>query len=260
LDIFKNNKEIIKNVPFVGFLPKQIIKSNKFNSIVTRKYLPLNLNFPVKETLTVKLVGLEEKDILNFTALDSQNYIFFGENSIWNITTKGIKNGHSFFDYEKNNKIGVLKEIYNPKNFKKISAVSRLYNYSVHGGNADNVLMFYNHRKLSSAYNQPSKNKNFITVVEIIEYVGYEHYLLVGKLNGNIHHYKVDFETLDDLIKYPDDNQYPAYFYKSILHGHSKEIISIKYSEYLNLWISTAKDGYVLDADNFINVDFEVEK
>ena len=245
LEIFKNNKEIIKNVPFVGFLPKQIIKSNKFNSIVTRKYLPLNLNFPVKETLTVKLVGLEEKDILNFTALDSQNYIFFGENSIWNITTKGIKNGHSFFDYEKNNKIGVLKEIYNPKNFKKISAVSRLYNYSVHGGNADNVLMFYNHRKLSSAYNQPSKNKNFITAVEIIEYVGYEHYLLVGKQNGNIHHYKVDFETLDDLIKYPDDNQYPAYFYKSILHGHSKEIISIKYSEYLNLWISTAKDGYV---------------
>ena len=244
LENFKNNKEIIKNVPLVGTLPRQLIKKNKFNSIVVRKYLPLNLNFPVKETLTVKLINLEEKDMLNYSALDSQNYIFFGENSIWNISTKGIKNGHSFLDYEKNNKIGVLKEIYNPKNFKKIFAVSRLYKYSVHGGNADNVLMFYNHRKMSSAFNQPSKNKNFITAVEIIEYVGYEHYLLVGKQNGNIHHYKVDFETIDDLIKFPDDNQYPSYFYKSILHGHSKEIISIKYSEYLNLWISTSKDGY----------------
>ena len=243
--IFKNNKEIIKNVSFVGTLPIQIIKSNKFNSIVTRKYLSYNLNFPVKGTLTVKLINLEEKDLLNFTALNSEKYIFFGENSVWNINTKNIKNGHSFLDYAKNNKFGILKELYNPKYFKKIFAVSRLYNYSVHAGNADNVLMFYNHNKLSNVYNQSSANKNFITALEIIEYVGYEHYLLLGKQNGNIHHYKVDFESIDDLIKYPDDNQYPSYFYKSILHGHSKEITSIKYSEYLNLWISAAKDGYV---------------
>ena len=245
LEKFKINKDIINNLPTVGTLPLQLFKNNKFNSLVVRKYLPLNLNFPVKETITVGLINLEEKEILNFAALDSENYIFFGEKNLWNITTKNLKNGQTFLNYSKENQNGVIKELYNPKSFKKIFALSRLYNYSIHAGNADNILMFYNHQKLDNAYNKSSKNKNIITAVEIIDFVGYEHYLLLGKQNGNIHHYKVDFETLDDFIKVPDDNQYPAYFYKSILHAHSKEIISIKYNAYLNLWISTSKDGYI---------------
>ena len=104
--------------------------------------------------------------------------------------------------------------------------------------------MFYNHRKMDRAYNDGSKNKNMITAVEIVDYVGFEHYLLVGKQNGHIHHYRVDFETIDDLLHYPDESQYPGFYYKSILRHHNKEIISIKYNCYLNLWISTSKDGF----------------
>ena len=105
--------------------------------------------------------------------------------------------------------------------------------------------MFYNHRKFDRAYNDGSKNKNVITAVEILDHVGYEHYLLVGKQNGHIHHYKVDFETLDDILSFPDDSQYPGFYFKSILRYHNREIISIKYNCYLNLWISTSKDGFV---------------
>ena len=50
---------------------------------------------------------------------------------------------------------------------------------------------------------------------------------------------------MDDLIKYPDDSQYPGFFFKSILRYHNKEITSIKYNYYLNLWISSSKDGFV---------------
>ena len=245
LETYKNNKEIIKKVPVVGFMPLQLIKSAKFNSLVTRKYLPLNFNFTVKETLTISLINLEETELLNFSALDSGKYIFFGETKIWNIDTKDIKTNNSYLDYPKKNCNGVMKELFNPKSFKKIYALSRLFNYSVHGGNCEDILMFYNHRKLDEGYNNSSNNNNIITAVEIIGYVGNEHYLLVGKQNGYIHHYKVDFESIDDLIKYPDDNQYPGYFYKSILKQHNQEIISIKYNPYLNLWVSSSKDGYV---------------
>ena len=151
----------------------------------------------------------------------------------------------NFLNYSKQNQNGVIKELFNPKVFKKIFALSRLYNYSIHAGNADNIIMFYNHRKLDNAYNKGSTNKNIITAVEIIDFVGYEHYLLIGKQNGNIHHYKVDFEILDDFIKNPDNNQYSAFYYKKILYAHSREIISIKYNPYLNFWISSSKDGYV---------------
>ena len=245
LEIFKNDKQIIENLKYVGTLPLQLIKSTKFSSLVTRKYLSLNLNFPIKETITVTLNYIEDNEMLNFTALDSVKYVFFGENKLFNINTKTIKNNHSISSSSLNNKTGVIKELFNPKVFKKIFAISRLYNYSVFGGNIDDVIVFCNHRSFDRAYNNDSKNKNYITAVEIIDYVGYEHYLLVGKKNGHIHHYKVDFETLDDTIKFPDDNQFPGFFYKSILRYHSKEIISIKYNCYLNLWISTSKDGYV---------------
>jgi hypothetical protein len=180
--------------------------------------------------------------MLNFAALDSEKFVFFGENKIFNINSQ--KN-QSFGSHSLNNKNGVIKELYNPKTFKKIFALSRLYNYSVRGGNIDDLLTFQNHRRFDSAYSDNSKNKNFITAVELIDYVGYEHYLLVGKQNGHIHHYKVDFETMDDIIKYPDDVQYPGYFYKSILRYHSKEIISLKYNCYLSLWISSSKDGFL---------------
>ena len=245
LEIFKNNKEIIDNLKIVGTLPLQLIKSSKFNSLITRKYIPLNFNFLIKETLTVNLNNIESDELLNFSALDSEKYVFFGEGKIWNINSKKIKNNQSLQSYSINNKDGVIKELFNPKVFKKIFAISRLYNYSVHGGNIEDVLIFHNHTKLDRAYSDGSKNKNVITAVEIIDYVGYEHYLLVGKQNGHIHHYKVDFETMDDLIKYPDDSQYPGFFFKSILRYHNKEITSIKYNYYLNLWISSSKDGFV---------------
>jgi WD40 repeat protein len=109
----------------------------------------------------------------------------------------------------------------------------------------DDVIAFYNHSKLDRAYHDFCKNKNVITAVEILDYVGYEHYLLIGKQNGHIHHYKVDFETIDDYIRYYEESQFPGYFYKSILRYHSKEVVSIKYNPYLNLWISSSKDGYV---------------
>ena len=129
--------------------------------------------------------------------------------------------------------------------FKKIFAISRLYNYSIYAGNNEDILIFHNHNKLDRAYTDGSKNKNVITAVEIMEYVGYEHYLLVGKQNGHIHHYKIDFGTLDNILQFPDDDQYLGFFYKSILRYHSKEIVSIKYNCYLNLWISASKDGFV---------------
>ena len=245
LEIFKNNKQIIDSLPIIGTLPFQLIKSTKFNSLVTRKYLPLNLNFPIKERITVTLNDFEISEMLNFSALDSEKYLFFGESKIWNIDSKNIKNNQSFQNYSINNKTGVMKELFNPKVFKKIFAISRMYKYSVHAGNKDDVLIFYNHGKFDRAYNDASKNKNLITSVEIIDNVGYEHYLIIGKKNGHIHHYKVDFETIDDLIKYPDDSQYPGFFYKSVLRYHNKEIVSIKYNCYLNLWISSSKDGFI---------------
>ena len=245
MEKFRNDQKIIDKLAIVGTLPIQLIYNNKFNLLVKRKYLPLDFNFPIKETLIVKLIKLEENEILNFAALDSEKYIFFGEKSLWNIDAKNIYSSQTFFDYPKYNTSGVIKELYNPKKFKKIFALSRLYNYSIHAGHIDNVLMFYNHRQLDGAYNKSSTNKNFITAIEIIDFVGYEHYLLVGKENGNILHYKVDFEALDDFIKYPDENLYNAFFYKSVIHAHSRGITSIKYNSYINIWISTSKDGFV---------------
>ena len=245
LETFKNNKEIINNLKIVGTLPLQLIKSTKFNSLITRKYIPLSLNFPIKETFTVNLYNIESNEMLNFTALDSEKYVFFGESKIWNINTKNIKNNQFFHSHPINNKDGVIKELYNPKMFKRIFAISRLYNYSVHAGNIEDVIIFHNHTKFDRAYCDGSKNKNIITAVEIIDYVGYEHYLLLGKQNGHIHHYKVDFETMDDIAKFPDDSQYPGYFFKSILRYHNREITSLKYNCYLNLWISSSKDGFV---------------
>ena len=245
LEIFKKDKTIIENLKITGTLPLQLIRTTKFNSLIERKYLPLNLNFPIKETLTVNLNNLEDTEMLNFSALNSEKYVFFGESKIWNINSKNIKNNHSFISFPLKNNIGVIKELFNPKTFKKIFAINRFYNYSIHGGNIDDILMFYNHRKFDRAYNDGSTNKNIITAIEIIDYVGYEHYLLVGKQNGHIHHYKVDFETLDDILKDPDDSQYPAFFFRSILRYHNKEIVSLKYNCNLNLWISTSKDEKV---------------
>ena len=245
LEIFKKDKDIINNLQNIGTLPLQLIKSTKFNSLILRKYISLNLDFPIKETFSVLLSNIEDKEMLNFCALNSENYVFFGESKIWNINTKNIINNHLFHSHSLNNKDGVIKELFNPKRFKKIFAVSRFYNYSIHGGNIDDVLMFYNHKKFDRAYSDGSKNKNVITAVEILDHVGYEHYLLVGKQNGHIHHYKVDFETMDDILSFPDDSQYPGFFFKSILRYHNREIISIKYNCYLNLWISTSKDGFV---------------
>ena len=136
------------------------------------------------------------------------------------------------------NKRGVYKEYFNPKVFKKIFSISRSLKYSIHGGYIDDVILFYNHRKLDSVYNHDTYNKKLITAIEIIEYIGNEHYLLIGKSNGHIHKYKIDFESIDDLIKYPDDSQYPEFYYKSILRAHNKEIISIIFNSYLNIWIS----------------------
>ena len=242
LEIFKNDKEIINNYPIVGTMPLQLIKSTKFNSLVTRKYMPLNLKFPIKETIIVRLNDFENKEMLNFTALNSEKYIFFGESKIWNINEK---NNQAFYSRSIYNTTGVIKELYNPKVFKRIFAISRLYNYSVHAGNIDDIITFYNHRRLDSAYNYSSKNKKFITAVELIDYVGYEHYLLIGKQNGHIHHYKVDFEEIDNFIEYPNDTQYNSFYYKKIFRCHSQEIVSIKYNCNINLWISTSKDGFV---------------
>ena len=245
LKVFENNKQIINNLPSVGVMPIQLLKSTKFNSIVTRKHIPLSFNFSTKQTISVKLDNLDSKEMLNFAALDSEKCIFYGESKIWNINIKSAKNNQIFQKYSLENKNGVIKELFNPKMFKKIFAMSRLYKYSIHAGNIDDVLLFYNHNKLDRLYHDSCKNKNFITAVEIIDCVGYEHYLLVGKQNGHIHHYKVDFETIDDYIKLPDNTQYPGYFYKSILRYHNKEVVSIKYNPYMNLWISSSKDGYV---------------
>ena len=64
--------------------------------MVKRKYLPLNLHFPIQELITEELLNLEEKEILNFAALDSEKYIFFGELNLWNINIKNIENGQTF--------------------------------------------------------------------------------------------------------------------------------------------------------------------
>ena len=245
LDIFKKDKNIINNIRTTGTLPLQLIRTSKFDSLIARKYLPFNFDFSLKETLTVSLSNIDSSQILNFVALDSEKYVFYGECKIWNIDNKKIKNNEMVYSFTLNYKDGIIKELFNPKTFKKIYALSRIYNYSVHGANIEDILMFYNHRDFKRAYSDGSKNKNVITAVEIIDYVGYEHYLLIGKQNGHIHHYKVDFETLDDIFNYPDDTQYPAFFFKSILRYHHKEIVSIKYNCYLNLWISTSKDGCV---------------
>ena len=245
VEIFKNDKQILDNLPLVGVLPYQLIKSTKFNSLVTRKCIPLNLNFPIKETISVKLGDFELTEMLNFAALNSEIFIFFGESKIWNINSKNIKNNQIVEKYSLDNKTGVIKELFNPKYFKKIFAISRLHKYSVQAGNIDDVITFYNHAKLDRAYHDFCKNKNVITAIEILDYVGYEHYLLIGKKNGHIHHYKIDFETIDDYIRYYDETQFPGYFYKSILRYHSKEVVSIKYNPYLNLWISSSKDGFV---------------
>ena len=245
IEIFKKDENIIDNIKTTGTLPFQLLKSSKFNTLITRKYLPLNFDFKVKEALTVTISNIDSSQMLNFAALDSEKFVFYGECKIWNIDCKTLKNNEMIYSFTLNYKDGIIKELFNPKNFKKIFALSRLYKYSIHGGNIEDILMFYNHRNFNRAYSDGSKNKNFITAVEIIDYVGYEHYLLVGKQNGHIHHYKVDFETLDDIFNYPDDTQYPAFFFKSILRYHNKEISSLKYNCYLNLWISTSKDGFV---------------
>ena len=244
-EIFKNNKEIIKNYTKIGILPLQIIKSSKFSSLITRKHQPLNLTFPIKESITIKLSNSSLTELINFTSLNSEIFIAYGEGKIWNINTKNIKENESFIDYSIDNKRGVYKEYFNPKVFKKIFSISRSLKYSIHGGYIDDVILFYNHRKLDSVYNHDTYNKKLITAIEIIEYIGNEHYLLIGKSNGHIHKYKIDFESIDDLIKYPDDSQYPEFYYKSILRSHNKEIISIKYNSYLNIWISCSKDGFV---------------
>ena len=169
-------------------MPYQLIKSTKFNPIITRKYIPLNLNFPVKETVSVKLNDFELTEMLNFTALDFQIFLFFWESKIWNINTKKIKNNQNVEKYSLGNKTGVIKELFNPKVFKKIFAISRLHKYSVHA--IYDAITFYNHNKLDSAYHDTYKIKNVITAIEILNYVGYEHYLLIGKQNGHIHHIK----------------------------------------------------------------------
>ena len=245
LEIFKNDNKILNNIKVVGTLPLQLIKTSKFNSLITRKHIPLNLKIQIKQILTVNLYDKESNEIINFTALDSEKFVFFGENKIWNITSNNLNNNSFFHSFPIKNKEGVIKELFNPKMFKKIFAISRLYNYSIYAGNNEDILIFHNHNKLDRAYTDGSKNKNVITAVEIMEYVGYEHYLLVGKQNGHIHHYKIDFGTLDNILQFPDDNQYLGFFYKSILRYHSKEIVSIKYNCYLNLWISASKDGFV---------------
>ena len=244
LKAFRNNQDIIKNYPIVGTLPLQLIKSTKFNNLISRKYIPLNLNFPLFESNTVRLNDIDSTEMLNFTAVNSEKYVFFGESKIWNINAKNLTENQTFYSRSIYNETGVIKELYNPKTFKRIFAISRLYNYSVHAGSIDAIITFYNHRKFDSAYNYSSKNKKFITAVELIDYVGYEHYLLVGKQNGHIHHYKVDFEEIDNFIDYPNDTQYNSFYYKSIFRAHSREIISLKYNCNLNLWISTSKDGY----------------
>ena len=241
---FRENKEIIKNYPIVGTLPLQLIKSNKFNNLISRKYIPLNLNFPLKESIDVRLTDIDHTENLNFTAINAEKYVFFGESKIWNINSKNIIENQSFYSRHIFNETGVIKELYNPKTFKRIFAISRLYKYSVHAGSIDNIITFYNHRRFDGAYNYSSKNKKFITAVELIDYVGYEHYLLVGKQNGHIHHYKVDFEEIDNFIDYPNDTQYNSFYYKSIFRAHSREIVSLKYNCNLNLWISASKDGY----------------
>ena len=244
-EIYKNNKEIIKNYKTIGTLPLQIIKSSKFSSLITRKYLPLNLTFPIKESITIKLQNSSLTELINFTSLNSEIFIAYGEGKIWNINIKNIKENQSFTEYPIYNKRGVYKEYFNPKVFKRIFSISRSLKYSLHTGCIDDVIIFYNHRKLNSGYNHDSYNKRLITAVELIEYFGYEHYLLIGKLNGHIHKYKIDFESIDDLIKNPGDNEYPEFYYKSILRAHNKEIISMKYNSYLNMWISCSKDCFV---------------
>ena len=245
LEKFKNNQNIIDNLPIIGTMPLQLIKSNKFNSLVTRKYMPLDLSFPIKETITVKLNDFNSDEMINFSALDSENYVFYGEGKIWNINSKNIKNNQSFQKYTIKNTSGVFKELFNPKVFKKIYALSRLYKYSVHSGNIDNSLVFYNHRKFDRAYNDYTDIKNMATAVEIMDFAGYEHYLLLGKQNGHVHHYKIDFGIIDDFINYPDDGNYPAFFYGTIFRYHNKEVVSIKYNSYLNLFITSSKDGFV---------------
>ena len=244
-EIFKNNKEIIKNYLKIGTLPLQIIKSSKFSSLITRKYYPLNLTFPIKESITIRLENSSLTELINFTSLNSEIFIAYGEGKIWNINIKNIKENQSFKDYSIYNKRGVYKEFFNPKVFKRIFSISRSLKYSFHAGCIDDVIIFYNHRKLNSAYNHDSYNKKLITAVELIEYVGNEHYLLIGKSNGHIHKYKIDFESIDDLIRSPGENEYPEFYYKTILRVHNKEIISIKYNSYLNIWISCSKDGFV---------------
>ena len=55
----------------------------------------------------------------------------------------------------------------------------------------------------------------------------------------------IDFDVIDNYIRYYGETKYLAYFDKSILRFHSREVVSIKYNPYLNLWISSSKDGYV---------------
>ena len=62
-EIFKNNKEIINNLKSVGTMPLQLFQYSKFNSLIKRKYIPLNLNFPVKDTLTISISNINENEI-----------------------------------------------------------------------------------------------------------------------------------------------------------------------------------------------------